>query len=337
MPATNETKFVRVQTTSCFFAFFLSSIAVAQSPNLDDVFHDFLIIMDRYNEPAAEASTMQTGAGYYTTAKSLKKFEFAVSIGLSGLPFPDKKQSFAITDQELLNFDIRDGEDATIPSALGGEKRVFFDFEIAGDQYEFQAIGGLGTDFFAFPYVQGHLGLWKETELIIRYGPKITIENSDYALYGAGVKHNLSQYIFKDSRPIEIAFLGNINWSDFNLRYERLALEPASGDPPIAVIDGTLIDYYSVNTGLIASKDYGSLEFSGGLIYTNSWIDYKLTGDEGQFLNIFNQVLRALSERKTSFKVDLGTAYNWGKWTLASQISISEFVNFNLQGVYKIF
>ena len=317
-------------------ACFVSFTSFAQS-DLEDVFHDFLIILDRYNQPAAEASTMQTAAGYYTDAKSLKKFNFAVSAGLSGLPFPSNKQSFSVNENELRNFDIRDAEEARIPTALGGEKRVFFDFNIGGDAYEFQAIGGLGTDFFAFPYLQGQLGLWKETELIIRYGPQITIESSDYALYGAGLKHNLSQYFFKKNRPLEIAILANINWSDFNLRYEPLALNPADGAPAIAVIDGTLIDFYSLNTAIIASKDYKNWTFSGGLVYTNSWIDYELTGEDGQFLNIFNQVLTALSEQETSFKIDAGAAYNWDKWTLASQISVSEFVNFNIQGVYQIF
>lgn len=319
-----------------FLALFISLFSTAQ-PDLNDVFHDFLIILDRYNEPAAEASTQQTGAGYYTTAKSLKEFEFAVSVGISGLPFPSSKKSFAVREDEFLNFQIRDADRASVPTALGGEKRVFFDFEIEDDQYEFQALPGLGTDFFAFPYVQGQLGLWKETELIIRYGPQITIESSDYALYGAGLKHNLSQYFQKENRRWELAFLTNINWSDFNLRYKPLALEPASGDPAIAVLDGTLIDFYSLNTGLIASRDWQSWTVSGGVIYTNSWIDYRLTGDKSQFLDIFNQVLGALSERKTSFRVDLGAAHNWSNWTLATQVSYSQFVNLNIQGVYQIF
>lgn len=317
-------------------AFFISLFSAAQ-PDLNDVFHDFLIILDRYNEPAAEASTQQTGAGYYTTAKSLKKFELSASIGISGLPFPSSKQFFDVREDEFLNFTIRDADRASVPTALGGEKRVFFDFEIEGDDYEFQALPGLGTDFFAFPYVQGQLGLWKETELIIRYGPQITIESSDYALYGAGLKHNLSQYFQKEDRKWEVAFLTNINWSDFNLRYKPLALEPASGDPAIAVLDGTLIDFYSLNTGLIASRDWKSWTVSGGVIYTNSWIDYRLTGEKSQFLDIFNQVLVALSERKTSFRADLGGAYNWSNWTLATQLSYSQFLNFNIQGVYQIF
>ena len=317
-------------------AFAKAETLKAQS-DLENVFSDFLIILDRYNQPAAEASVQQTGAGYYSSAKTLGLFEVNVGLGISGLPFPNSKQTFAVDDSEFINFDIRDASSAEIPTALGGEKRVFFDFMINGDQYEFQAIGGLGTDLFAFPYLQGQVGLWKETELTLRYGPQITIESSDYTLYGAGLKHNLSQYFFKEKRSFDIAALANFNLSDLNLRYPPLALTPASGEAPIAVIDGTLIDFYSVNVGLVASTDVGRWTFSGGAIYTSSWIDYRLTGNEGDFLNLFNNVLQVLSERQSSYRIDGGVAYNFNRWTVSSQVSVSQFVNFNLLGTYQIF
>jgi hypothetical protein len=316
---------------------FAKAESIKAQSDLTDVLSDFLIVLDGYNEPAAEASVLQTGAGYYTTAKSLDLFEFNVGVGISGLPFPNRKQSFSVSDSQFRNFDIRDASSATIPTALGGEQRVFFDFEIDGEQYEFQAIGGLGTELFAFPYLQGQLGLWNETELTLRYGPQITIENSDYTLFGAGLKHNLSQYLFKDERSFELAVLVNYNTSDLNLRYDPIELAPASGAASIAVIKGSLIDFYSINAGLIGSKDVNNWTFSAGAIYSSSWIDYRIVGDQSEFLNLFNNVLQALSERRSIYRVDAGVAYNFNEWTIGSQVSVSQFVNFNLLGTYQVF
>jgi hypothetical protein len=89
--------------------------------------------------------------------------------------------------------------------------------------------------------------------------------------------------------------------------------------------------------GLIGSKDIQNWTFSGGVLYSNSWVDYRLTGEEGDFLNLFNNVLQALSERTTSYHIDAGAAYNFNKWTVATQVSVSDFVNFNLLGTYRLF
>jgi hypothetical protein len=315
---------------------FAKAESLQAQTDIENVLSDFLIIMDRYNQPAAEASVLQTGAGYYTSAKTLGLWEVNISAGISGMPFPNSKQSFSVNESEFSNFDIRDATSAEIPTALGGEKRVFFDFTIDGNEYEFQAIGGLGTGLFAFPYLQSQVGLWQETELTVRYGPQITIESSDYTLYGVGLKHNLSQYLFKEKRSFELAVLANFNVSDLNLRYKPLPLVPADDTAPIATIDGTLIDFYSINAGLVASKDVNNWTFSTGVIYSNSWIDYQLTGG-GDFLSLFNTVAQVLSERKTSFHVDAGAAYNFNKWTVASQVSVADFVNLNILGTYQLF
>lgn len=99
-------------------------------------------------------------------------------------------------------------------------KVLFFDFTIDGDQYEFQAFEGIDTGFLAYPFLQVGVGLWQETELLLRYSPNIKIDKSDYAIYGIGVKHNVSQYIFKDDRPVELAFLTSYSLFDLNLFFD---------------------------------------------------------------------------------------------------------------------
>jgi len=138
---------------------------------------------------------------------------------------------------------------------------------------------------------------------------------------------------------LEIAFYANYNRTDLNLQYdEPLDLEPSDGGAPLAIIDGSLIDFHSINAGLVASKDYKKWTFSTALNYNTSWVDYSLTGERSLFFDLFNNVLTTLSETKHSFKVDLGTAYQLTpKWNLNTQLSAGQFVNLNLSAVYSIY
>ena len=328
--------YLLVGFTVSFFGF---QNTIAQNNDVENVLTDILFILDGFNDPAAEASVMQTGAGWFHTAKSLDKFKTNISIGISGLPFPANKKNFTVSDSDFINVAIRDGDQASIPTTLRGRGRTFFDFDIDGETYEFQAFSGLNTDFFAFPYVQGQIGLWQETEITLRVVPQITLGKSSYAVYGVGLKHNLSQYFFKEKRSLEIAFYANYNRTDLNLQYdEPLDLEPSDGGAPLAIIDGSLIDFHSINAGLVASKDYKKWTFSTALNYNTSWVDYSLTGERSLFFDLFNNVLTTLSETKHSFKVDLGTAYQLTpKWNLNTQLSAGQFVNLNLSAVYSIY
>jgi hypothetical protein len=165
----------------------------AQNANdAQDVLTDILFIIDGYNEPAAKASVMQTSAGWFYTAKSLEKFKVNVSIGMSGLAVPNSSKNFNVSESDFINLDIRDDDRASLPTALGGQRRVFFDFIIDGESYEFQTFSGLEIDILPFPYVQSQIGLWKETELTLRYSPQITIDRSSYAVYAAGIIVNSS-------------------------------------------------------------------------------------------------------------------------------------------------
>ncbi|WP_438969558.1 DUF6588 family protein [Nonlabens sp.] len=305
---------------------------------LNEVATDILFIIDGYNEPAAEASVMQTGAGWFHTAKSLDLFKTNIAIGISGLPFPNSKKNFTVKDSDFSNVDIRDGDQASIPTTLGGRGLTFFDFEIDGEAYEFQAFSGIRSDLFAMPYIQGQIGLWKETELTLRLVPQLVIDKSSYAVYGLGLKHNISQYLFKENRTLEIAVYGNYNLTDLNIDFEEpLELAPSNGNPPLAILDGSLIDFHSINTGLVVSKDLNKWTFSTSLNYNTSWVDYSLTGEKSLFLNIFNDALTTLSATKHSFRGDIGAAYQiTPKWNINSQFSAGQFVNLNISGIYSI-
>lgn len=317
------------------FAFAKANLVNAQE-GLGEAITDLVFIIDGFTQPASEAGVLQTSAGWYYEAKSLDLFEFSLSANIGGLTFPKAKQTFGVQNSDFLNLSIRNSDSAQIPTALGGNERVFFDFDINNQTYEFQTIGGLDTDFFAFPFIQGQVGLWKETELSVRYGPKIEIQRASYALFGAGIKHNLSQYLFKENRPFELAFIANYSLVDLNIYFDRLELAARDGSAPIAVLDGYLADFQAVTVGLIGSKQAGNWVFSGGVNYNASWLDYSLLGEESSFLDLFNSSLEVLSERTYTVKLDAGIAYKFNSVDLYTQASSDfDFLNLNIGVAYR--
>lgn len=318
------------------FAFAKAEFSKSQN-DLGNVLSDLLLISDRYVTPAAEASVMQSSAGWYHTAKSLDKFKVTVALHGNALVFPSGKKSFDINNSELLNLSIRGAESTNIPTTLGGNQRTFFDFTLEGEQYEFQAFEGIDTGFLAYPFLQVGVGLWQETEVIVRYSPSLKIDQSEYAIYGVGVKHNLSQYLFKgDNRPVELAVLTSYSLFDLNLAFDPYELRANGNAQPLAVINGSLVDAHAVLFQVIGSKRYDNWTISSGLAYNRSWIDYKLTGDDGFFLDTLNEVLEILSETQQTYKVDLGATYHFNKWDLSTQLSAGNFVNLNIGGIYRI-
>lgn len=325
----------KVTIICCFLAFAKAEFSKSQN-DLGNVLTDMLLITDRYVQPAAEASVMQSSAGWYHTAQSLDKFKVTVALHGNVLVFPENKKTFSVNNSELTNLRIRGGESTNIPTTLGGEQRTFFDFTLEGDDYEFQAFEGVDTGFLAYPFLQVGVGLWQETELVIRYSPSIKIDKSNYAIYGIGVKHNLSQYFFKEKRPLDIAFLTSYSLFDLNLFFDSYELRSSGNAQPLAVIDGSLVDAHAVLFQVVASKDYKKWTFNTGVAYNRSWIDYKLVGDDDIFLRTLNEVLEILSETQESYKVDLGATYHFNKWDLSSQLSAGNFINLNIGGVYHI-
>lgn len=317
-----------------FLAFAKAETLRAQN-DIEVVLEDLLVYLDGYIEPAAEASVTQAGAAWYYSAKALPKFKTSIGLHANALVAPEKKQFFTVNNNQFNNLRIRGGTEAKIPTALGPEQRTFFDFTVEGEEYELQVFEGISSEVLGHPFLQANVGLWAETELLVRFAPKITLDKSNFSLYGLGLKHNLSQYFFGSNRDFELAVLANYSLFDFNLIFDPYTIESNQGTA-LTTIDGALIDSHAVIVQLIASKDYNNWTFSSGVGYTNSWIDYRLTGSEGTFLNLFNEVLVALGETKQSYRFDLGATYNWNKWSVTSQLSVAHYANLSLGGVYKI-
>ena len=317
-------------------------ISQINSPDVTNAILDMLYISSKYVSPAASASAYQSSSSWYSSAETIGKFKVDVSLHFNVLPIPDKQKNFTINNSELITMEVRGSQSAEIPTALGGDTSTFFDFFIEDEAYEWQAFEGVKQNVVAHPYLQASIGLWKETDITFRYSPKVTIETSSYEIFGAAVKHNFTQYFRNnepDAKPIELAVLASYSIFNLNLYFDEVAIKPVDPDPgtePLTTINSIIIDANSWLFQLIASKKINKFELTGAIGFTKNDFNYRLGGDEGLFLDLFNELLSLLDENKSEFKGDIGVNYYFNKFHISSMVTIGKFPNINIALHYKI-
>jgi len=336
---------LKMKKVALGLAFLCGVFGFSQSFNQDasGVLSDVVLLSKGFVTPAANASVYQSSSAWYSSAKSVGKFKVDFSIHANVLPIPKRQKKNEVANTDFQKLKIRGGEQSSsVPTALGGDTKTFFDFKIGGQDYEMQAFEGVDESFLVHPYVQASVGLWKETDISFRYSPKIKIDVSDYQILGGAIKHNLTQYLRKEgsANAVEVAVLLSYSKFDLDLYFNEFKLEatnPQPGSVPLAVINSIIVDASSWLFQFIASKEYKKFEFSGSLGITRSDFKYKLGGDQGLFLDLFNEALTALNEDdKLGLKGDIGVNYHFKKFYISSMVSIGKFANCNVALHYKI-
>jgi len=324
----------------CFAPTFLWAQTFVE--DVEDFLTDMVLLSNRYVSPAADGSVYQSTSSWHSSAKSLNLFEVDVSLHFNALPIPKGQKSFNVSNTEFISLSFQDGSSsANIPTALGGDTETFFDFTIDGEQYELQAFEGVKENVLFHPYIQASVGLWRETEVTLRFSPEIKIDKSSYQIFGGAVKHNLSQYFSKEYNDNQFQLATQIGYSQFNLEiyFDEFVIEPSnpsSGSEPLAVINSFNVEASTWLLQLIASKKINKLEFVGSLGLSINKFNYTMGGREEAFISLFNSALEALEDSEQLFKGDVGVNYHFSKFYISTMFSVGKFANTNVAIHYKI-
>ena len=325
------------------FLFLFPVMAAAQNTYLTDVedfLVDMLLISNKYVSPAAQAAVYQSTGSWYSSAKSLELYEVDVSLHVNALSVSDAQKSFIVNDSDFTRLDIRDAQTAEVPTALGGETSVFYDFILGEDSYELQTFEGANQQVFYYPYLQGSIGLWGQTELTLQYVPEVKIDASGYQTFGGAIKHNISQYWLgdnADSQALQVAV--QVAYSLFDSKIFFDGFEVTSTDPDqaaLAVINSLTVDANAVTGQFIASKIVNKFEFVGAFAVSENKFTYTMGGEGDFLLGLLNDAFTALEDNSTMMRGNIGVNYHLDNWYLASNITIGKFLNTNFSIHYKL-
>ena len=309
----------------------------ALSQQLDDTrrfIDDMLMLAERFAQPAADAAGYQASAGWFSSAAILDPWEFRVSIHGNALIIPEDRKTFSLQNSELQLLQIEGIQSTNLPTAFGGATGTFFTGELeftnpingetVTESVRFPAFEGIGRNFVPHAFAQIAIGLPAGSEITLRAMPEITIDGVTASTFGAGIKHNFSQY-FSYNEPEDWQLAGAIAYSKLKVEY---------GFVPIEVEQYLMMNLVDVDADLwmieaIASKRWGYFELFGAAGAAISNFSYEMGGG-GPILFLVNSEIDNLENSQTQFKGDLGFNLHLGVFRLSAMATVGEFLNANM-------
>jgi hypothetical protein len=158
--------------------------------------------LNYYLEPFGKGEIMNMGRGWFSSAKTHKRLGFDITVNAQVAIIPDAKQSFLFNTAEYSTFKLKSGaSSATVPTFAGNNsfQTLSVNTTVNGKNvsYEFNTPTGVGADiknavgFVAvpLPVAQVGIGLFKNTDLKVRYFPKTNFGDVGVGVFGLAVQH----------------------------------------------------------------------------------------------------------------------------------------------------
>ncbi|HEY0091224.1 MAG TPA: DUF6588 family protein, partial [Flavobacterium sp.] len=270
---------------------FLGVNASAQTTDpfvqIGNLLTDALLISKLYITPATDAAVYQASSGWVNTPQKAKLWDFTLSLHVNTFFVPASNRRYTIENSDFLFFHFENGEpSASVPTALGNDDQVWLvgtiDDGTNQNNIRLETPEGVDMEQIVYPYLQGSLGLVFGTELVVKYSTKVQLKKGHYQVYGAGLKHNLSQYVPKmEAKNLFVsAFAG---FSKEEISFKFLDTQTPYGTLGLNEITG-LVDTWQFQ--LNASKKWNKFELIGGFITNVSDIEYKVEGERGQIEDV---------------------------------------------------
>ncbi len=272
------------------FAGIITTTAFAQIDGLGNILgsgtENAGIYFENYFAPFTNAFGASLNAGWYNSAKPHKLGGFDITANFNFAFVPDADKTFDLSTLQLQNVSFPEGPmTATISGSRDGGKAIVYTPAptIAPNQnVTIDAPGGSGLGFTFVPMPQIGIGLVKQTELNVRFLPKVSVKKyGDISLWGVGIKHDLLQWIpvLSKAPVFQLSVQGGYTKlsSKFNLNVTPSVYQlQGSGDYSNQQLG---LDVKSFTANLLIGANLPVVSFYGGLGFatTNSVLD--LTGN----------------------------------------------------------
>ncbi|MGS2764233.1 DUF6588 family protein [Sinomicrobium sp. M5D2P9] len=293
---------------------------------------DAATLMGAYIAPAMEGLVYASNGGWANTAKTHKPLGFDITIGLNAAMVPSGKEVFRISD---LRFENEISSTPGITPTVAGDTepaQVSVRLRDTGESATFTMPEGIGNDVplnaMPAPAVQLGVGLVKNTDLVVRFVPKVGSDDVKGNLFGLGIKHDLMQYFGPlDKLPLNVSILAA--FSNMSVDYNIEEGDTYAGmDQKAEFKLGT----YTIQG--LASLDfpflslYGSLGYSGGTSKLNVLgsydVDYEVAGGVYTHTQTFTDPI-ALKYSVGSMRAGLGARINLAFFKIFAEYTLQEY------------
>jgi len=306
---------------------------------------DASLVTENYLNPAMKGLMYSMNGGWYTTAKTHKKFGFDITINANASFVPSKEQMFAFIPSDYTFLSLPNGETSlnTLMSENDAETEIDIRIPIENGDFKvasFDMPGGITEDLpiNAVPtaMVQLGFGLPYKTDIKIRLLPNSNFDDSVEAnLIGVGLQHDLMQYFGPlDKLPLNVSILGA--FTTMKVVYD---IEDQDTDDEVSVNNGEAefkMDTWTIQA--IASLDFKIITFYGSVGYNNGKSSVKMKGDytltydvEDSNGNVIGTVDELISNpinldfKANGMRGTLGTRLNLGFFKIFADYTLQEY------------
>ena len=284
-------------------------------------------LMGAYIAPAMEGLVYSMSGGWYHTAKTHSQLGFDVTIGFNGAIVPSEKEIFSLSSLSFQN-EYTATSDLT-PTVAGNATPSDVTFNTAEGDVTFTMPEGVKDDLpinaVPAPTIQASLGVFKGTDLMVRFVPEVGSDNVRGKPFGAGFKHSIMQYLGPlDKLPLNISVLGA--FTSMNVDYDIQAESTIDGSNQAAEFK---LNSYTVQG--VASLDfpfitvYSGLGYTGGKSELNVLGTYNFEYNNGADGTVTNPI--ALSYNPSSIRASLGARLNLAFFKIFADYTVQEYSN----------
>lgn len=318
-----------------FILAILTTLSFSTQAQIEQIFaakEDASTYVEHYLNPAINGLMYDLNNGWYSRAKTHKKFGFDVSFTASIAIIPDNEKYFQFVASEYDNLTLQGG-DGQLPTIAGSETNDVLETSVSGFALPINAIDGYGDkwlkEFFIplsipTPMIQAGFGLPFKTDIKLRFFPNTEREGIAFNLFGLGLKHNISQYFSKSDKDLlTVSALGA--FTKTSVTYSPNAANIPGSNQSLE------IDIQAYTAQAIAGINLEFFDFYLGFGYVGGTTDLGVKGDYnfgGGTSGVTPYVVTDpfdLNFEMTGFKTTLGTRFNLGPVKIFGDYTFQEY------------
>tara|TARA_B100001059_G_scaffold236195_1_gene285424 strand:+ start:23243 stop:24289 length:1047 start_codon:yes stop_codon:yes gene_type:complete len=318
----------------CILCLGLNSINAQDIGNLLLAGDDASLLSENYLNPAISGMMSGMNSGWYTTAKTHKKFGFDLTLGMSASFTPEKDQTFNFISSQY-NYVTLEGGNSQLPTVMSdiANETTFQvsvpnaagNFKVATFTMPGGAVSEMPVNATPTPHIQIGLGLPFNTDIKLRYVPTINYDSKvNGSLIGIGLQHDLTQYLGLISKlPFSISILGAYSKAnvDYSIDNNNLSSE-------ISATNG--LATYSLDTWTVqalGSLDFKILTFYAGFGYNSGTANFDVNGDYTLTYDVEDSNGNSIAtvNENISNPINLDFNSNGIRATLGTRLNISFF------------
>lgn len=296
---------------------------------------DAQTLLQGYAAPFPTGFGNGISGGWYATAKAHKLLGFDIAIIGNAAFVPTSAETFTFNNDDFQNIKLDDSSltSAEIPTIFGSQNlddRPLLEFtESNGNSISISALAGsglkesIGYSIVPSPMIQAGIGLFKNTDLIVRFAPKQTADEYEFSTFGFGIKHDIKQWIpFVKRLPLDVSILAA--WNDVK---SKIIFDSEFDNPQALELNSQSFIFQ-----LLASKKLSIFTLYGGVGTTSYKTDLNMLGSYTTTVsNITYEDPISLDYNGSSMRANLGLSIKLFFVNIAAEYALQEYDVFTVR------